>query len=90
MSGAGTMKPLLEAEARERQRAAGRGPSHAGAGSRSFSSMEEKVLPKGKAQDLVGAKFGVSGKARGLIHVAELLARDPLVAVARRRAKAAR
>ena len=25
--------------------------------------MEEKVLPKGNAQDLVGAKFGVSGKA---------------------------
>ena len=75
MSGAGTMKPLFEAEARER-RLAGlkmwtRFPS---------SSMEENGGSKGYAEDLVGAKFGVSGKARGLIHVAELIARDPLVA----------
>lgn len=62
----GKVKPLLEAEARERQRAAGRAPAHAGRGSRSLATSVAE-LPVRRANDLAGATVGVSGKGAALL-----------------------
>ena len=79
------VKPLLEAEAREHSLA------NLKRGSKSPSATVVAVGENGlkRANDLAGATVGVSGKAVERagrpVHVAELLARDPLVAEARRR-----
>ena len=78
---AGTAKPLLEVEARERQLAG----LNRGSKSPLPTTVGNGDLRRGEANELAGATVGVSGKARGLVHVAELLARDPAVIEARRR-----